>query len=137
MSPLIENPEAHEAEERVAWPAWGLILCGLVGGVTSVLTGLIGLFSIASGDLTRAVGSAELSSTVIVLVSALQGALSLVILSGGWRARVLEGHTHAMIASVLLALPCCVFVGCGPLNLIVGLWALLRLREPKVRAAFV
>jgi hypothetical protein len=137
MSPLIENPEAHAAEERVAWPAWGLILCGLVGAVSAVLMGLIGLFSIASGDLTRAVGSAELSSTMIVLVSALQGALSLVILTGGWRARVLEGHTHAMIASVLLAVPCCVFVGCGPVNLIVGVWAILRLREPQVRAAFV
>lgn len=137
MSPLIENPEAHEAEERVAWPAWGLILCGLMGAVTSVLLGLIGLFSIASGDLTRAVGSAELSSTMIVLVSALQGTLSLVILTGGWRARVLEGHTHAMIASALLALPCCVFVGCGPVNLVIGIWALLRLREPGVRAAFV
>lgn len=137
MSPLIENPEAHEAEERVAWPAWGLILCGAVGAVSSVLMGLMGMFAIANGDLSQAVGGAELSSTMIVLISAAQGALSLVILTGGWRARVLEGHTHAMIASVLLAVPCCVFVGCGPMNLIIGIWALLRLREPRVRDAFV
>jgi hypothetical protein len=30
-----------------------------------------------------------------------------------------------------------VFVGCGPVNLIVGVWAILRLRDPAVRAAFV
>lgn len=137
MSPGVENPEAHDAEEQVAWAAWGLILCGLMGAVTSVLLGLVGLFSIASGDLSRAVGGDELGSTAMVLVAALQGLLSLVVLSGGWRARVLEGHGHAVFACVLLILPCCVFVGCWPINLIVGIFGYLRLSRPAVRAAFV
>lgn len=137
MSGPVANPAAHEAEERVAWPAWGLILCGLVGAVSSVLLGLLSLFAVAGGDLQQAVGVAEVSTASMVLVSAAQGLLSMVILTGGWRARVLEGYTHARVAAALLALPCCVFVGCLPVNIVIGVWALLRLREPQVRAAFV
>ncbi|NOK19137.1 hypothetical protein [Corallococcus carmarthensis] len=69
------------------------------------------------------------------ILSALPGVLlNAVVVSGGWRMKNLQSYGLAMTAAIICCIPCC-----GPLwglGLIPGIWSLVVLNRPEVKAAF-
>jgi hypothetical protein len=61
---------------------------------------------------------------------------SILVIVGGVCMLRLKGYSWAVFASVLSALPFCACSGCCGLGQIAGLWALVVLLNPEVRAAF-
>jgi hypothetical protein len=61
---------------------------------------------------------------------------ALLVLLGGWRMRQLKSYGIALLASVVVAIPCISPASCCCVGEIVGLWSLWVLLAPDVRASF-
>jgi hypothetical protein len=61
---------------------------------------------------------------------------ALVTIVGGAKMRQLKAHALAVVGSVLALLPCVSCSACCGLGEVVGIWALVVLLNPEVRAAF-
>jgi hypothetical protein len=61
---------------------------------------------------------------------------ALLILLGGVRMRALQSYGLAMTGSILAALPCFSCAGCCGVGQVVGIWSIVVLFNPEVRAAF-
>jgi hypothetical protein len=58
---------------------------------------------------------------------------SIVVIVGALKMKKLQGHTFAMVAAVLAILPC---NGCCFLGIFAGIWCLIVLMKPEVKASF-
>src|SRR5205807_657149 len=61
---------------------------------------------------------------------------SLIIILGGLRMRALRSYGLAVTGSVLALLPCVTCTGCCGLGQGIGIWALVVLLKPEVKALF-
>jgi hypothetical protein len=61
---------------------------------------------------------------------------ALLVIFGGWRMRQLKSYGVAVLASLVVAIPCISPTSCCCLGEIVGLWSLWVLLNPDVRASF-
>jgi hypothetical protein len=135
--PPPSGPSSSEAADRVSLPATLMIVLAsltiLFGLVTTVLNlvgaGLGALTSSGSEGLFRQVFSGALALVGAVFSLIFNG----VVLYGALKMRQLENHLLSVIAAVLFALPCSL---CCVVNLPVGVWALIVLLDPNVKAAF-
>jgi predicted PurR-regulated permease PerM len=152
------SPEGviRRAREKVAGPAIGLIITGILS-LIGVVIGLVQVFVIGMGaqfDAQRkqidqdpnmpAAQKAQMKDFMdtyerilgvalppMYLVAAAVGVITIV---GGVKMRSLRGRGLAMTGSVLSMIPC--FSGCCIVGLPVGIWALVVLNNPEVRAGF-
>lgn len=69
---------------------------------------------------------------VLIGVFALSGLVTIV---GGWKLMNLSGRGWPMFASILSMIPCCVSYSCV-LGIPIGIWTLITLNNPDVKAAF-
>lgn len=70
---------------------------------------------------------------VMIAISAFWICIGAVILYGGINFRRLRNHRAAMVGAIAALFPCsCLF----PLSVPVGVWSLIGLRDPEVKAAF-
>ncbi|NRD58884.1 hypothetical protein [Corallococcus exiguus] len=53
---------------------------------------------------------------------------------GGWKMKNLQSYGWAMTAAILCCIPCC--GPCSCLSLVPGIWSLIVLNRPDVKAAF-
>jgi hypothetical protein len=60
----------------------------------------------------------------------------LLVILGGVRMLSLKSYGLAFLASVTAAVPCVSLIACCGVGEIVGIWALVVLLQPDVRAAF-
>lgn len=157
--PMDDTYRQH-ARQRVAGPATGLIVLGIFGLVLPaifVVLGMAAFFAVpqwldasaiphgfgwpsspvaAAGALGVPLGAAPAPGAAEVQFLQLPcGFLSsIVILWGGIWMKNLRSYGLAMAASILAMVPC--FSPCCLLGLPIGIWALVVLSEPGVKAAF-
>jgi hypothetical protein len=129
---------AGNSGQAVAGPAMGLIVVGVVGLVMSVAGLVINLTGAATNlpgmdpnarEFVRVfAGTLGIISTIVSII------LSGIILWGGAKMKQLENYALAITASVLAMIPC--LSPCCLLGLPLGIWALVILLKPEVKAAF-
>jgi len=130
----------NDALQKVKFPAIGLLIGAILNFLLGILVTLSGLLRLIGliGDTTLPTNQAErigyLTSTVI---SYGLGVLSVIIAPlVFWGAlKMLEGKKYglAKTAAVLSVVP---FSCCFPLSIIFGIWALVILSKPDVKAIF-
>lgn len=133
-------PAGPGPAQQVQGPAIGLIVTAVIGlllGVLNLLSTLIG-FSMPYGDMGDMGPGAEYMRYMSGGVGAFFAVVSLLV-SGFiiWAAlqmKQLQKWTLAVTASVLAMIPC---IGpCCLIGIPIGIWALVVLLKPEVKAAF-
>jgi hypothetical protein len=120
-------PAERTAAQRVAPPAIALIVTGAIGIVLQAVAALVQIIQLgAGGEPAEAVGML-IGGGVGIVVSA-------VVIAGGAKMKRLESYGLAMTSSILAMIPCC--SPCCLLGLPFGIWALVVLMDPSVKAAF-
>jgi len=125
----------------VSGPAIGLIVTAVLGALMQ-LVGIAGnILGTGLGLAAQSEGHQELpawvhmmSGGVGIVFNVLGIIMSGVILMGALKMKALEKHGFAMVATIIAMVPCispCCFVG-----LPIGIWALVILNKPEVKAAF-
>jgi hypothetical protein len=124
-------------EQQVKGPAIGLIVTGVLGL-------LAGILSIGANALGLAAGRVEdygdnamfqfmMSGAFGILVAVISLGVSGFLLWAGLLMQKLEKFAVCRIASIVAMIPC---FACCLVGLPVGIWALVVMSKPEVRAAF-
>ena len=116
----------HVVEARVQGPAIALAVLAIL-----MLT-LLGVGS-AFQVVLVATGETDEDAIVGLIGSGMSAAVQAVILIGALKMRRLQAYSLAVAAAVLAVLPC---FGCCLVGMPLGVWALVVLADPHVRAAF-
>jgi hypothetical protein len=126
------------AAQAVRGPAIGLIVTGILDGFISVgaAAGEIVRFAFKGRGYYGGFGRAE---PIVGLGASVTAALALLFVAGliliaGMQMSRLRSRELCLVASVLAMIPCT--SPCCPVGIPMGLWALLVLNRPEVRAAF-
>jgi hypothetical protein len=129
------------ADPRAAVQAPGIALA-VVGGISilvhlmsvgiNLLFGGLGAMGAASGGDAAVTVLSGVVGTIIYLVFLL---LQVVTVVGGIKMKGLNSYGLAMAAAIIVALPCTNYA-CCLIGLPVGIWALIVLMKPEVKAAF-
>lgn len=148
-----DDVDLEDIRHQVSGPAIGLIVAGVINLLPIMLSGLgivLAPLFVAGGPASSSVGPAVAAATpsvhvssvlvgpgimelvIILLIFALNLPVGVVQVIGGLRMRQLETYGLAMTASILAVLPS---VSCV-LGLPIGIWALVVLFRPEVKAAF-
>ena len=129
------------AQQQANGPAIGLIVTAILGMVVSIATLLWNLSGGAGFDAAELGGSPELERLLDMLTGTfglLNGVLGLLIsafvLYGASKMRKLENHTLSLVTSIVALIPCT--SPCCCLGLPIGIWALVVLNRPEVKAHF-
>lgn len=134
-------PAGPPAAQQVQGPAIGLIITAVIGGIFA----LIGIFGQILGmgvgmmDLEQYGGGSEwaeyalgggfgIASSIIGLV------VAGFIIWAALQMKALRQWTLAVVASILAMIPC--ISPCCIIGLPIGIWALVVLMKPEVKAAF-
>lgn len=131
--------DSQYAESKVAGPAIGLIATAGIGMCFQVLSIIINILNLVGGT------AVTLSEDANGIGMMMQGGVGLVfnllalvvggiIIFGAMKMKNLSGHVPAMAAAVIAMIPC--LSPCCPLGLIFGIWALVAMSDPEVKAAF-
>lgn len=134
------NPAAAAAENKAAAPGMVLALTGLVMALFGVFTMLNALFGFADGVMAAYTPDQEMDAALSGTTGALFGAMnfvaSMLVAAAGWKMRHLESHLLCVIGALLAVVPCFTGCGCCLLSVPVGIWALVVLNDPSVKAQF-
>ena len=129
-------------KQMVAGPAVGLIVTAGVGALMQVVGMVINLFGVGMGIAgAGAQGHQEMPQWV----NAMSGGLgiffniiglimSVVVLLGALKMKQLQNYNFAMTATIIAMVPC--ISPCCWIGLPIGIWALVILVKPEVKAAF-
>jgi hypothetical protein len=116
----------HVVEAKVQGPATALI-------VLSALVLALVAFGCASICFLLAIGEADGEILAQMIGAAFTALIYGVVLAGALKMRRMQNYPLAMLASVLAMLPCSC---CCVIGMPFGIWSLLVLNDPAVRAAF-
>jgi hypothetical protein len=126
--------------DRVAGPATGLIVTAILGFLAN---GLALVWTAAAGQFQRLPAGMDpdmhrflqaFSGVVGITICIVGVVLSVLVLYGALQMKKLHSYGWAMTASILALVPCtspCCLVGVP-----IGIWALVVLLKPEVKAAF-
>jgi hypothetical protein len=122
-------PGVPDPQAQVSLP--GLLL--MVVGGCYIASCFFWIFNVFFGFLSRSMGGAMLHGAndfILAVIALVLGAANIL---GGLKMRNLQNYNMAMIGAVAAVLPCgcCCFAGIP-----VGIWALMVLMKPEVKAAF-
>ncbi|MBL0312064.1 MAG: hypothetical protein IPP78_04970 [Holophagaceae bacterium] len=104
-----------------AWQALSLVLNLLGAGMGAAMSGSRGMPNMLSGGVGAVVNVIGLAMAVVVFM-------------GASKMKNAESHGFAMAAAILAMIPC--ISPCCLLGLPLGIWALIVLLKPEVKAAF-
>ena len=131
-------PPGPMADEQIRLPATLLLVTGILGGlgaVVSLLANLLGAGAGMAGLVPNEQAIDSLMTGTIGIISAIVGlAVSGLIVFGALRMKELRTYPLALAATVVAMIPC--LSPCCLLGLPVGIWALVVLLRPEVKAAF-
>lgn len=124
------------AESRVSGPATGLMVVGAVGVLFGSLLLVVNLIGIGMGGAAQAPDPEGIFFSGVVGggFQLLSIAIGAVIIAGAQKMKRLESHGFAMASAILAMVPCT--SPCCWLGLPFGIWALVALSDPHVKAAF-
>jgi len=130
-------PTPVDPREAVKLPAILLIVAACIGAVFCLLMLLLnilgtGLSAMAGGGEERTLNL--MSGGIGIMVDLIGLAVAGFIIYGAMQMKSLRNHTMAMIAAIVSVIPC--ISPCCIVGLPVGIWALIVLNKPEVKAAF-
>jgi hypothetical protein len=138
-SPLA-SPRASIETRTVQVPGILLIVAGAIGAMANSLN-LLGHVLGRAFFQTQSSGNPELDNFVQIMSGSLgllfysfALALNVLVIVGGWRMTRLSNYGWCFAAAVVAVVPClspCCCLGVPP-----GIWALIILSRPEVKAAF-
>lgn len=129
----------NDVKSRVRWPATGLIVVGVLNALSGAVMVLGRLISLVKGNERvideeyRRLGY-ELGSIVWPMLGLISLAASPLIIFGGLQMLGLRKYPIALLAALLAVIPITSF--CCVSGIPIGIWALIALRDPEVRASF-
>ena len=121
----VQTPTSSDGAAAVKGPAIGLIVTGVLNWIGNVIALLV--FS-----LSESAQAAVQQAGLLVLVALFVMVGSAVVVAGGLKMRRLENYGFAVVASVLVM----VLTPGNIIGLPVGIWSLVTLLRPEMRAAF-
>lgn len=147
VMPAQPGGNSGYAGERVKVPAVGLMV-GMGIGLVFQLLGLLQNVLVMAGVMPMAAppenvdpaameqirgiqmfsGGAGIAFAVIAII------VGVVVILGAIKMKNLESYTFSLTACILSLIPC--VSPCCPLGLIFGIWGIVVLNDPQVKAAF-
>ena len=137
-------PPGPPPSSRVSGPAIGLMVTAVLGIITqagSLLMNLLGLGAgaAAMGDGATAMDqqnamAAMTSGGVGIAIALIEMVIGVVILIGALKMKNLQSYGFAMTAAILAMIPC--ISPCCLIGLPMGIWAIVVLVDPQVKASF-
>ena len=136
MTSPMNSPTPTDPSTAVKWPGLSLVIVGSLGIVALLIGILLVLLGVGMGAMQGGNGGmANMAGGVFGIVIRLFFiVLDGVIVYGGMKMQKLQSYNLAMAAAVLAVVPCvspCCIVGIP-----FGIWALIVLLKPEVKAAF-
>ena len=134
----VPPPPGSDPRSQVNGPAIGLLITGIVGGVfelTSFIGGLFGAswMTMMENDIPEQIEM--MFQTSFWTAGALVGILIAVFLVFAWsKMKDLESWGLCVAASILAMVPC--VSPCCLIGLPIGIWCLVVLNRPEVKASF-
>jgi len=138
-TPTVPTPtSAPDASNQVSGPAIGLLITGIIGGIFS----LASFFSISIGTGLSTLwwegfpdryeelweGAFGIGGSLVAV------AVAAFIIYAALKMRELSQYGMALAASVLAMIPC--MSPCCIIGLPIGIWSLIVLSKPEIKAAF-
>lgn len=129
------------AMSKVSGPAIGLMVtagiglfCALLGVVIHLVgMGMSGMGAFGGGDQPNAFAQ-MMGGTFGLVINFIGIVMAAVIFMGASKMRKLESYGLAMAVSIIAMIPC--ISPCCLIGLPIGIWALVVLLDPNVKAAF-
>lgn len=131
------SPTPIDPREAVKLPAILLMVAAGIGAAFCLL--MLGLNVLGTG-LSAVAGQGDertfnmLSGGIGIFFNLVGLAVAGFIVYGAMQMKALKNHTMAMIAAIISVIPC--ISPCCVVGLPVGIWALVVLAKPEVKAAF-
>ena len=136
-------------EGKVAGPAIGLIVVGVLGVLLTIPSFFVGMIDPSIFDELQAKLPPEArehfdvteiiansTSTLSTVWNVLILVANVFIAWAGVRMLSLKSWTAAIVASSLMLVTCCVQCCCCPIGVGIGIWSLIVLLDPNVKQAF-
>ncbi|MFA9479298.1 hypothetical protein ACERK3_13485 [Phycisphaerales bacterium AB-hyl4] len=129
----------EQAMAKVKPPAIALIVAAGIGMAYGLLMILLNALGMTAGTVAGANDPANVAATVVsggagIVMSMVGIAFGLVIIFGAIKMMQLQLWPLAIVASILAMIPC--VSPCCLLGLPFGIWAIIVLANPQVKAAF-
>ena len=122
---------------QVSGPATGLMVVAILGVVlqiVSLLFNLVGASLLANPRMSNQPWANMFSGTIGAVSNVVCIVVGVVVLIGALKMKKLENYGMAMAASIVAIVPC--LSPCCLIGLPIGIWALVVLAKPEVKAAF-
>jgi hypothetical protein len=144
-APLTPGPapvDASRAAQMINGPAIGLIVTASLGALAQVLSAVVNILQL-TGTMASPMGQGQnempawmgmMSGGLGLVFNAIGLITAVLVFMGATKMRKLESYNFAMAATIIAMVPCispCCYVG-----LPIGIWALVQLMKPEVKAAF-
>ncbi len=134
--PYSATPATGNAAQKVNGPAIGLMITAGVGAAFQVIVLLLNILNAGAGAAT---GGQEgmitmLSGGVGIVFNIIGLIVAVVVFLGAMKMKALQSYNFAMAASILAMIPC--VSPCCLAGLPIGIWAIVMLVKPEVKAAF-
>lgn len=125
--------------QKVQGPAIGLMVTGGIGLALSVLGLVLNVMGVGLGAMGGGAGGEEqmafMAQGALGMVQAAIGAaVSAFAIYGGMQMKNLQNYGVAFAASILVMVPC--ISPCCLIGLPIGIWAVVTLNDPIVKASF-
>lgn len=130
----------NQPKDILTGPAVGLIITGAFNALLGLLSILSQLLKLSEGGMSQIYANeAERAGAItgkwIVIIVSVMGLLTApMIISGALRMLKRKNYPMAKVAAVLALLPCT--SPCCLLGIPTGIWALVTLNKPEVKASF-
>lgn len=148
MAPPPGPPPFHtaiDAQQKVSGPAIGLIVTAIIGIIFQTIMLLVNVFSIGMLSKFQEMQPSQGPEGVEMFIRLFTGVFAVVgfifaiivtvlMIFGGIRMKNLQSWGLALTASILAMIPC--LSPCCLIGLPIGIWALVVLMKPEVKAAF-
>ncbi|HET8901923.1 MAG TPA: hypothetical protein VFM84_08315 [Holophagaceae bacterium] len=136
---LAPAPPPANAAEQVGMPAMGLMLAGALGILGNIVLLLLHFGALTLGGLSSFTGGGMggmMAGSIGLFFRIVGLAACCFVIYGGMQMKSLGNYTMALVAAIVAVIPCfipcpCCFVGIGA-----GIWAIIVLIKPEVKAAF-
>jgi len=140
MPPMAIPGVVSPAADMVSGPAIGLIVTGILNIIFAAARTAISLVA-AGGSMMQHTGNPEFDKVFAAMTGSVGIALGAVgflggifILVAGVKMKKLEAYGLAVAASIIAMIPC--LSTCCIVGLPIGIWALVVLSKPEVKASF-
>lgn len=137
QSPYLD-PSTSAAREQVQMPGTLLVVFGGLGAALQLLSLLLNVLGVGLGAMGQSDAGGQFANLFSGAMGIVMGIFGLLVaglwIVGGLKMKDLSSYGLAMAAAVTAVVPC--FTTCCCLNIPVGIWALVVLMKPEVKAAF-